>query len=158
MTDTELHIGGTTVISPFDYLSFDAQATGYQPVYAEAMALCTSGTTSTPKVYVYNEQAVCDQVLLGDYVYKENRDIVHDGTIKHLAFLPFHHIFGFMAVYMWYSFFRQNHGVYRKPDSGCDLKRMPYASGHPYICGTAALEQCGQKRDAQSEAAGRKNI
>lgn len=105
VTDTELNIGGTTIISPFDFLSMEAEDTVYSPVYGDAVALCTSGTTSTPKVYVYNEKAVCDQVLLGDYVRKNNKDIINDDTIKQLAFLPFHHIFGFIAVYMWFSFF-----------------------------------------------------
>ena len=77
----------------------------YNPKHGDAIALCTSGTTSTPKVYVYNEKALCEQVLLAEYIYKNNKEIVHDGPIKQLAFLPLHHIFGLIAVYMWYSFF-----------------------------------------------------
>lgn len=105
VTDTDVAVGGTTCISPFDFIEKNAQDMSFLPVYGDAMAMCTSGTTSTPKVYVYNQEAVCNQVLLGDHIRKQNKEIVHDGTIKHLAFLPFHHIFGFIAVYMWYSFF-----------------------------------------------------
>ena len=105
VTDTKVDIGGVAVISPDDFLSKDVEKTSYIPVFSDAVALCTSGTTSTPKVYVYDEKAICDQVLLGEYVYNNNKDIIHDGVIKQLAFLPFHHIFGFIAVYMWYSFF-----------------------------------------------------
>lgn len=105
ISDTEVNIGGVTCVSPDEFLSLDASDTDFTPVYSDALALCTSGTTATPKVYVYNETAICDQVLLADDIYKQNKDIVHDGVIKQLAFLPFHHIFGFIAVYMWYSFF-----------------------------------------------------
>ncbi|MDD5018326.1 MAG: aminotransferase class I/II-fold pyridoxal phosphate-dependent enzyme [Eubacteriales bacterium] len=105
VTDTALDIGGTTAISPNDFLSLDAAPAAYMPVFSDAIALCTSGTTSTPKVYVYTEKAVCDQVLLADYICRNNNEIMHSGNIKQLAFLPFHHIFGLIAVYMWYSFF-----------------------------------------------------
>ncbi len=105
VSDSPVSIGGVQCISPEDFISFDAPGTAFSPVYADAMGLCTSGTTATPKVYVYSEQAICDQVLLADYVCRTNKEIMHDGEIKQLAFLPLHHIFGFIAVYLWYSFF-----------------------------------------------------
>ena len=105
VTDTPVDVGGITQISPEAFLNIEAEDTLYSPVFSDALALCTSGTTSTPKVYVYTQQAICDQVLLAEYIYKNNKDIIHSGEIKQLAFLPFHHIFGFIAVYMWYSFF-----------------------------------------------------
>lgn len=105
VTDTPVDIGGIVKISPDEFLNMDVQKTSYIPVFGDAIALCTSGTTATPKVYVYDENAVCNQVLLGEYVYNNNKEIIHDGPIKQLAFLPFHHIFGLIAVYMWYAFF-----------------------------------------------------
>ncbi|NCB59814.1 MAG: hypothetical protein EOM46_20565, partial [Gammaproteobacteria bacterium] len=48
---------------------------------------------------------ISEQVLLAEYIYRNNKDIIHNGPIKQLAFLPFHHIFGLIAVYMWYTFF-----------------------------------------------------
>ncbi len=105
VTDSPVGVGGVTAVKTDDFLDMHADDTSYMPVFSDAIALCTSGTTATPKVYVYNEQAVCDQVLLAEYIYKNNKDIIHNGPIKQLAFLPFHHIFGLMAVYMWYTFF-----------------------------------------------------
>ena len=105
VTDTPVGVGGVTAIMADSFLSMDAGDTSYIPVFADAIALCTSGTTATPKVYVYNEQAICEQVLLAEYIYRNNKDIIHNGPIKQLAFLPFHHIFGLIAVYMWYTFF-----------------------------------------------------
>ena len=105
VSDSPVSVGGVTAIKTDDFLDIHTSDTSYMPVFSDAIALCTSGTTATPKVYVYNEQAVCDQVLLAEYIYKNNKDIIHNGPIKQLAFLPFHHIFGLMAVYMWYTFF-----------------------------------------------------
>ncbi len=105
VTDTPVDVGGIKVIHPDEFLSLDAKSEMYMPVYGDGIALCTSGTTATPKVYVYNEKAICEQVLLADYVYKNNKEIIHNGPIRQLAFLPFHHIFGLIAVYMWYTFF-----------------------------------------------------
>ena len=105
VSDNPTGIGGVKCISPYDFLSMDVQPTVYSPVCGDAIALCTSGTTSSPKVYVYDQRAVCQQVLLADYICKNNNEIMHNGVIKQLAFLPFHHIFGLIAVYMWYSFF-----------------------------------------------------
>lgn len=105
VTDTEVNVGGIFRVSPDEFLNVDADDEIFIPVCGDALALCTSGTTSTPKVYVYTEEAICDQVLLADYIYRNNKEIINDGTIKQLAFLPFHHIFGLIAVYMWYTFF-----------------------------------------------------
>jgi Long-chain acyl-CoA synthetases (AMP-forming) len=105
VSDAPVSIGGVLCIPPEDFLSVDAASVAYSPVFSDAMALCTSGTTATPKVYVYGECAICDQVLLAEHVYRNNRQIIHPGEIKQLAFLPFHHIFGFIAVYLWYAFF-----------------------------------------------------
>lgn len=74
--------------------------------WADEIALCTSGTTSTAKVYTYNGRAMGNQILSATQIIKENERILSDRKIKNLAFLPFHHIFGFLACYLWYSFFR----------------------------------------------------
>lgn len=105
ISDTPVSIGGVLCIQPEDFVSFDAPSVAFSPAFSDAMGLCTSGTTATPKVYVYTERAICEQVLLAEYVYSSNKQIIHPGEIKQLAFLPFHHIFGFIAVYLWYSFF-----------------------------------------------------
>ena len=105
VTDTPVSVSGVTHIDPKDFLDAEPLDEVFVPEYGDAIALCTSGTTSTPKVYVYTEQALCDQVLLADYIHQNNKIIMHEGVIKQLAFLPFHHIFGFIAVYLWYTFF-----------------------------------------------------
>jgi len=73
--------------------------------WADEVAMCTSGTTSTSKIFVYNGYALSKQILNAEQVYKINPLLMNDGEIRILAFLPLNHIFGFFAVYLWYSFF-----------------------------------------------------
>ena len=70
------------------------------------IAFCTSGTTEMFKIYEYDEKALCAQML-------NSKEIIDNGfgftqgnvskEIKNLAILPFNHIFGFVALFMWYS-------------------------------------------------------
>ncbi|MBE7066524.1 MAG: acyl--CoA ligase [Ruminococcaceae bacterium] len=73
--------------------------------WGDEIALCTSGTTSTAKIFTYNGEAMSNQVLSARQVIIENEIICSDSPKRNLAFLPLHHIFGFMANYFWYSFF-----------------------------------------------------
>ncbi|MBQ7445537.1 MAG: AMP-binding protein [Clostridia bacterium] len=74
-------------------------------VWGDEVALCTSGTTSTAKIFVYNGESMVQQVLSAECIIKRNEIICDDKPKKNLCFLPLNHIFGYMANYMWYSFF-----------------------------------------------------
>ncbi len=76
----------------------------FKPVFADKVALCTSGTTATSRIFVYDGPAISQQVLSSELLYKANRQVVGDGNRRSLAFLPFHHVFGFMVCLMWVSF------------------------------------------------------
>ena len=80
----------------------------FKPMWANEIAFCSSGTTGKQHIYVYDEKAVSLQMLNGEYILTKSKNLMYDkdkGPLKNLAFLPFHHIFGFGAVLMWYSFF-----------------------------------------------------
>ncbi len=76
----------------------------FTPRFADKVALCTSGTTATSRIFVYDGAAISYQVLSSELLYKANRQVVNDGNRRSLAFLPFHHVFGFMVCLMWVSF------------------------------------------------------
>ena len=76
----------------------------FKPDFGHMVALCTSGTTDTSRVFVYNETAVCSQVLNAEMLYKANKRIICDEPRRQLAFLPYHHIFGFMVCLQWIHF------------------------------------------------------
>ena len=75
------------------------RAVGFTPVWGEYTAMCTSGTTGTSRIFAYNGAAVCEQALNGLTLFKTNPRIVHPDNRgrKTLAFLPFHHVLGFMG-------------------------------------------------------------
>ena len=94
-----------------DYIQVNAQAmfdapeaSDFTPVWGKMVALCTSGSTATSRIFVYDEVAVCEQVLNSDLLHKANPRIVNNHMQRNLAFLPFHHIFGFMVCVMWCNF------------------------------------------------------
>ena len=76
----------------------------FRPAFGHKVALCTSGTTETSRVFVYDEQAVCSQVLNSELIYRNNKRIIADEPGRNLAFLPFHHVFGFMVCLLWIHF------------------------------------------------------
>ncbi len=76
----------------------------FKPLFADKVALCTSGTTASSRIFVYDGAAISQQVLSSELLYKANRQVVNDGNRRSLAFLPFHHVFGFMVCLMWISF------------------------------------------------------
>ena len=96
-------------ISPEEILNKIAPE-NFKPVWGKYTALCTSGTTGTSKIFVYDEKAFCEQILSTYHIFEsdETGSIMYDykdGSLKQLVLLPLHHIFGFMAVYMWFTFF-----------------------------------------------------
>ncbi len=80
------------------------EAPHFHHTFGTMVALCTSGTTSTSRIFVYNEKAICNQVLNSELLYRANKRIIDDKPNRNLAFLPFHHIFGFMVCMQWIHF------------------------------------------------------
>jgi 8-amino-7-oxononanoate synthase/acyl carrier protein len=71
----------------------------FAPRFADEIALCTSGTTNTSKVYVFGEEAIIGQAIGVIPKITECPRLVADvkDPARHLAFLPMHHILGFMV-------------------------------------------------------------
>ena len=70
----------------------------------DSIALCTSGTTGTSRIFVYNGEAMAEQVLSSLLLYKANKRMVANENRRALAFLPFHHVLGFIVNLMWCGF------------------------------------------------------
>lgn len=74
----------------------------YEPSWENQVAFCTSGTTDTPHIYVFDGEAMSYQIESARMMPQETNDIMYPdscGQVRILAFLPFHHIFGFVAVF-----------------------------------------------------------
>ncbi|HSK67847.1 MAG TPA: aminotransferase class I/II-fold pyridoxal phosphate-dependent enzyme [Candidatus Limnocylindria bacterium] len=96
---------------PAEFVQADAEEVfraqpdpGFAPRWAGKVALCTSGSTATSRIFVYDEAALCEQVLNSDLLHKANPRIVNNRMQRNLAFLPFHHVFGFLVCIMWCNF------------------------------------------------------
>ena len=76
-------------------------------IFADEIALATSATTLNEVICIYNGEKVANQILNCEGILLQNKlmPTFYHGALKQLAFLPFYHIFGLMAVYFWFSFF-----------------------------------------------------
>ncbi|MCR5333010.1 MAG: AMP-binding protein [Bacilli bacterium] len=76
--------------------------------WANFVMFCSSGTTGNVKLMVYNGANLCNQIAAALDMPNETNDIMYPGEINIIAIIPFHHIFGFVAVFLWYTFFGKN--------------------------------------------------
>ena len=76
--------------------------------WANEVIFSSSGTTGDAKLMVFNGENLVHQICAALDMGKETTDIIYSnkcGKIKILAMIPFHHIFGFVAVFLWYTFY-----------------------------------------------------
>ncbi len=76
----------------------------YTPIWGHDIALCTSGTTSESRIFVYKEETICYLALFSRKILKQNKRLIDNKCFNTLAFLPFHHILGFSAIFIWSHF------------------------------------------------------
>ncbi len=70
----------------------------YKPDWADLVAACTSGTTSTSRVYVYNGDAMCRQIIgFSKHQPYPCLTCESEGKIRTVSFLPLNHIFGILT-------------------------------------------------------------
>jgi long-subunit acyl-CoA synthetase (AMP-forming) len=77
----------------------------FAPHWANQVIFCSSGTTGDAKMMVTDGEALCNQVAGALNMPQETLDILHAGKSNVLAMIPLHHIFGFTAVFLWYTFY-----------------------------------------------------
>ena len=77
--------------------------------FENEIALSTSATTLKEVICFYTGAQLSSQILNVKNFIKKYPEISkqYKGRIKNLAFLPFYHIFGLIAVYFWFTFFGQ---------------------------------------------------
>lgn len=76
-------------------------------VFGTEILLMSSGTSSHVKVCAYSAKELYYQILDSYDIIKQCGAMKkhYKGYLKLLTFLPFYHIFGLIAVYMWFAFF-----------------------------------------------------
>ena len=79
-----------------------------QSAWADAVVLLSSGTDGTPKTVTYSGAALCRQMAAAAVLPERTTTLIYPdscGKTTLLAWLPFSHIFGLVAVLLWYTFF-----------------------------------------------------
>lgn len=94
---------------------------GFAPHWANHVQFCSSGTTGDAKIMIYNGENLCHQVMASIDMPESTLDLMYPSKdLRILAMLPFHHIFGFVAVFLWYTFYGKTL-VYPSSNSTQDL-------------------------------------
>ena len=75
--------------------------------WGQEILVMTSGTSAHVKICAYGAAQFAEQIASSARIITECAQIKKhvDGELKQLAFLPFYHIFGLVAVYIWFGFF-----------------------------------------------------
>ena len=81
----------------------------FQAGWADHVIFCSSGTTGDAKMMIYSGKNMCAQVISSLDMPKEGVDLMYPGRIRILAMLPYHHVFGFLATYLWYAYYGKCH-------------------------------------------------
>lgn len=73
----------------------------------DAIMVMSSGTSASVKICAYTAEEFYHQIFDSYSIIKENKMTKkhYEGMLKQLTFLPFYHIFGLVAVYIWFAFF-----------------------------------------------------
>jgi len=87
-----------------DLLAAPEAPENFTPRFSGFVALCTSGTTATARIFVYNGEALVNQTLNSGLIMRATRYIVNDEPRRTLVFLPLHHVLGFMVNILWAQF------------------------------------------------------
>ncbi len=79
----------------------------FKPVWSDELIIMSSGTSENVKLCVYTGEKFYYQLCNSAAIIRECKEIKshYEGELKLLTFLPFYHIFGLAAVFMWFGFF-----------------------------------------------------
>lgn len=75
--------------------------------FGKQIAFMSSGTTGVAKLCFYDGESFYHQVCDSARIIESCPGIRehYEGELKHLVLLPLCHVFGFIAVYLWFGFF-----------------------------------------------------
>jgi len=80
----------------------------FEPNWSDEVIFCSSGTTGNIKLMIFNGFNMVNQLNAAKKLPDFNLDIVYpveNEDLRLIALIPFHHIFAFATIFMWYSFF-----------------------------------------------------
>lgn len=107
----------------------------FTPDWENEIIFCSSGTTGDVKLMIFNGENIIHQICCSLDMPKETKDIMYPkkmGKVKILAMVPFHHIFGFVAVFLWYTYYGKTL-VFSPSNAPSDVQSMCQKCGVSHI-------------------------
>ena len=104
------YVIGDTPIDGLEFVDIRKSKNSHKEIdyshFVNEIALSSSGSSSSSKLAIYSGERIYENLVNFLYVIKKDHDFIkHKGKQhEHLVILPFYHIFGFVLVFMWYSF------------------------------------------------------
>ena len=94
-------------LTPSDIDGAETDKTADESVFADEVFLMSSNTSSRLKICGYTGEQFYYQIKDSSEIIKHSKSAQkhYKGNLKLLAFLPLYHIFGLVAVYIWFCFF-----------------------------------------------------
>ena len=94
--------------------------------FGEEILLMTSGTSNMVKICAYDAPSIINQILNAEQIVNASRLIKkhYEGELKQLTFLPFYHIFGLTAMYMWFAFYARSFVALKDMSPQCILNTI----------------------------------
>ncbi len=98
---------GKRFSAPTLLLSDIPEATPRDAAFGSEVLVMSSGTSEHLKICAYGAEEFFWQILDSYQVIRQCRPIKrhYAGRLKLLTFLPFYHVFGLVAMYIWFAFF-----------------------------------------------------
>ena len=151
--------GRTFAVRTLRFGELTAQAgEPFEPQFADEVLLMTSGTSEHVKLCAYTGEQFFRQIENSAEIIRVSKRMQehYEGELKHLTFLPFYHIFGLTAVYVWFAFFSRTFVLLKdfSPNTLLNTVRkhkvthifaIPLLWERIYETATAEIEKRGEK-------------
>ncbi|MBO4410843.1 MAG: acyl--CoA ligase [Lachnospiraceae bacterium] len=105
-TVTEAELASAAESSDNDPSDAETGSSG-SGAFGDAFFVMSSGTSEHVKLCAYTAEQLYSILLDSEEIVANSPSMQkhYRGQLKQLTFLPFYHIFGFVAVYLWFGFF-----------------------------------------------------
>ena len=107
----------------------------FSPDWENEVIFCSSGTTGDVKLMIFNGENLSHQICCSLDMPKETKDLMYPdkmGEVRILAMIPFHHIFGFVAVFLWFTYYGRII-VYPNSNAPSDIQSLCQKVGVTHI-------------------------
>lgn len=96
--------------------------------FEDEIAICSTATSLNYKISIYRGSDLTYQALNAKTILSKNGMIKahYKGSLKQLTFLPFYHIYGLIATYLWFSVFGRTFVFLKDYSSDTILKTIRY--------------------------------